>query len=307
MPKAESNKNLISINDLSDKDIEFIFKRAENYLAANRSDHKYHDVLKDKMLFNVFFENSTRTRVSFEIAARRMGCDVVNVDITNSSIAKGESAKDTFQTLNAMKPDFMVVRHGEDGFVAEVSKYINCPIINAGNGVHEHPTQALLDAFTIMQNKGEIRGLTVAICGDILHSRVAGSNILLLKRLGAKIRLIGPKEFLPKQFDVHGVELYHDMEIGLKGVDVVMMLRVQKERMKDCEVPSFEEYHDRFGLNHERLALANEDAIVLHPGPVNREVEMDGKLVDDESRCMILKQVEAGVAVRQAILLRSSS
>ena len=250
---------------------------------------------------NLFFENSTRTQASFEIAGRRLGLDVVNMAVGTSSVAKGETVLDTATTLNAMRPDVLVVRHGSAGAVALLARQVGCHVVNAGDGAHEHPTQALLDALTIRKAKGRIEGLTVAICGDIVHSRVARSNLVALGALGASIRLIAPSTLMPGGADTFGATLYDDLDEGIRGADVVMMLRVQNERMAGQFVPSVREYHARFGLTAERLTLAAPDAIVMHPGPMNRGVEIASEVADGP-RSQIARQVELGVAVRMAVI-----
>ncbi|MFT6332278.1 MAG: aspartate carbamoyltransferase catalytic subunit [Lentimonas sp.] len=301
---TNNTKNLISINDLSDAKLESIFNNAAKYLDNNRK-RIVDETLKGKTLINFFFENSTRTRTSFEIAAKNLGANVINIDISLSSLKKGESTIDTAKTINAMNPDFVAIRHNSSGTVDLLAKYIDAKIINAGDGTNEHPTQALLDTFTILQNKGSIQGLEIAICGDIAHSRVARSNLILLKKLGANIRLIAPPTLIGKNFNkwlAGKATLYDNLEDGIKGADVVMMLRIQQERMVGCFIPSLAEYYKLFGLNHKNLKLAKKDVIVLHPGPINRDVEISSDLADDEDFSLILNQVEAGVAIRQAIL-----
>ena len=301
-----TNKNLISIKDLSDRDLDLIFSNSKKHFANNQN-RVFTDSLKGKTLINFFFENSTRTRTSFEIAAKNLGAGVINIDISLSSLKKGETIIDTAKTINAMNPDFVAIRHNASGIVDLLKQHIDAAVINAGDGTNEHPSQALLDAFTIMQNKGSVKGLEIAICGDILHSRVARSNLILLHRLGANIRLIMPPTLLIKDFEnwvnkKWGIKIYQKLEDGIKNADVIMMLRIQQERMLGCFVPSTAEYYHLFGLDHHKLLLAKKDAIVLHPGPINREVEISSALADDENFSLILNQVEAGVAVRQSIL-----
>ena len=250
----------------------------------------------------MFFENSTRTQSSFELAGKRLGADVMNMSMQTSSVKKGETLIDTALTLNAMQPDLLVVRHPNSGAVNLLAEKVNCAVINAGDGRHEHPTQALLDALTIRRAKGRLHRLTVAICGDIAHSRVARSNLILLGKMENRIRLIGPATLMPSGAGDMGVELYEDMRQGLKGADVVMMLRLQRERMDGGFIPSEREYYHRWGLDAEKLALAAPDAIVMHPGPMNRGVEIDGTIADDINRSVIQDQVEMGVAVRMAAL-----
>ncbi|MBU6398186.1 MAG: aspartate carbamoyltransferase catalytic subunit, partial [Rhodospirillales bacterium] len=251
---------------------------------------------------NLFFEDSTRTRTSFELAGRRLGADVVNMSVATSSVTKGETLLDTAATLNAMNCDLLVVRHKSSGAPALLAQKVGASVINAGDGTHEHPTQALLDALTIRRNKGRISGLTVAICGDIAHSRVARSNILLLTMMGNFVRLVGPPTLVPASIGVNGVEIFHDMQEGLKGADIVMMLRLQKERMTGGLVPSSREFFTYYGLDRKKLAFAKPDALVMHPGPMNRGVEIDSEVADDAGRSRIKEQVEMGVAVRMAVL-----
>jgi aspartate carbamoyltransferase catalytic subunit len=252
-------------------------------------------------LINLFFEASTRTQSSFELAGKRLGADVMNMSVATSSVKKGETLIDTAMTLNAMRPDIIVVRHAQAGAVHLLAKKVDCAVVNAGDGAHEHPTQALLDALTIRRNKGRIEGLTVAICGDILHSRVARSNILLLSALGARVRVAGPSTLLPPGIERMGVEVFRDMRAGLDGADIVMMLRLQRERMQGGYIPSAKEYFRFFGLDEAKLCYAKPDALVLHPGPINRGVEIDSAVADGP-RSLIREQVEMGVAVRIAVL-----
>jgi aspartate carbamoyltransferase catalytic subunit len=299
--------NLISINDLSPKQLEQIFHKADDHFINNKSDHKHSKNLLGKVLVNFFFENSTRTRTSFEIAAKHLSCEVINIDISLSSLKKDETIIDTAKTINAMRPDFVAIRHNASGIVGLLANYIDAIVINAGDGTNEHPSQALLDAFVIKKNKGKIAGLKIAICGDVLHSRVARSNIILLKKLGAEINLIMPPTLITRDFEAWaaenwGIKVYRSLEKGIAAADVIMMLRIQQERMLGCYIPSVQEYYKLFGLNHDKLKYAKQDVIILHPGPINRDVEISSDLADDESVSLILDQVEAGVAVRQAIL-----
>lgn len=305
--KHQTHRHLLGIEGLSREEINRILDLSESYIEKNRQLDKKHVILKGRTLINLFFENSTRTRMSFELAGKRLGADVINMSVATSSVKKGETLIDTAMTLNAMHPDFIVVRHPESGAVQLLSKKVNCAVINAGDGSHEHPTQALLDALTIRRSKGKIEGLTVAICGDVLHSRVARSNLLLLNTMGAKVRLIAPPTLMPPQAEKLGAEIYSDMRKGIKGVDVIMMLRLQLERMETQFVPSVREYFHFWGLDESKLALAKPDAVIMHPGPINRGVEIDTKLADDLNRSVILDQVEMGVAVRQAVLELLSS
>ena len=283
-------------------DINAILDHAESYAELNRSQKKRASVLDGMTQINMFFENSTRTQASFELAGKRLGADVMNLHVESSSVGKGETLIDTAMTLNAMQPDLLVVRHPQSGAVDLLAQKVECSVVNAGDGRHEHPTQALLDALTIRRRKGTLEGLTVAICGDIQHSRVARSNLLLLSKLQNRIRMIGPLTLVPRMFSEFGAELYDDMETGLRDVDIVMMLRLQDERMNGSFIPSVREYFHLYGLDAEKLAAARPDAIVMHPGPMNRGVEIDGTLADDISRSVIQEQVEMGVAVRMAVL-----
>jgi aspartate carbamoyltransferase catalytic subunit len=258
--------------------------------------------MRGRTIINLFFENSTRTRTSFELAGKRLGADVINMQVSGSSVRKGETLIDTAMTLNAMHPDILVVRHPESGAVQLLAKKVECAVINAGDGSHEHPTQALLDALTIRRRKGRLGGLNVAICGDILHSRVARSNIHLLNAMGARIRVVAPRTLLPAEIERLGVEIFHDMRRGLEDVDIVMMLRLQTERMHGSFVPSIREYYHFYGLDYDKLAAARPDAFIMHPGPMNRGVEIDSEVADDIDRSLIQQQVEMGVAVRMACL-----
>lgn len=275
---------------------------ADTYVEQNRKPNKALSLLQGRTVINLFFESSTRTRTSFELAGKRLGADVINMSVSTSSIKKGETLIDTAMTLNAMHTDVLVVRHSDSGAVKLLSEKVNCAVMNAGDGSHEHPTQALLDALTIRRRRGKLQGLTVAICGDVLHSRVARSNILLLHTMGARVRVIGPPTLLPTAIDRFGVEVFHDMREGLADCDIVMMLRLQTERMQGRYVPSVREYFHFFGLDREKLAVAREDALVMHPGPMNRGVEIDSELADDLDRSVIREQVEMGVAVRMACI-----
>lgn len=296
------HKHLLGIDGLSREEALEYLELSQSYIEKNRAADKKHSILKGRTLINLFFENSTRTRTSFELAGKRLGMDVINMSVSTSSTKKGETLIDTAMTLNAMHPDFIAVRHAESGAPHLLSKKVNCSVINAGDGWHEHPTQALLDALAILQHRGKIEGLTVAICGDILHSRVARSNIKLLNLLGAKVRIIAPPTLTPAAPHTFGVEVFHDMRKGLKGVDIIMMLRLQMERMDSNFVPSVREYFHFWGLDREKLSYAKPDALIMHPGPINRGVEIDTELADDIDRSIILDQVEMGVAVRQAVL-----
>ncbi|WP_304613388.1 MULTISPECIES: aspartate carbamoyltransferase catalytic subunit [Paracoccus] len=295
-------RHLLGIDHLKPDEIVSLLDLSEDYVSLNRRTVKHSDALAGMTQINMFFENSTRTQASFELAGKRLGADVMNMAVAQSSVKKGETLIDTALTLNAMQPDLLVVRHPHSGAVNLLAEKVNCAVINAGDGRHEHPTQALLDALTIRRAKGRLQRLTIAICGDIAHSRVARSNLILLGKMENRIRLIGPATLMPAGVADMGVELYEDMREGLRGVDVVMMLRLQKERMDGGFIPSEREYFHRFGLDAEKLALAAPDAIVMHPGPMNRGVEIDGTIADDINRSVIQDQVEMGVAVRMAAL-----
>ena len=297
-----SQPHLLGIEPLAPGDITAILDLAEDYVTLNRSDAKHRDVLAGLTQINMFFEASTRTQASFELAGKRLGADVMNMTMAASSIRKGETLIDTALTLNAMHPDLLVVRHPHSGAVDLLAQKVNCAVLNAGDGRHEHPTQALLDALTIRRAKGRLHRLNIAICGDIAHSRVARSNILLLGKMENRIRLIGPPTLMPARIAEFGVEVFDDMAEGLRDVDVVMMLRLQRERMDGGFIPSEREYHFRYGLDAEKLAFASPDAIVMHPGPMNRGVEIDGEIADDINRSVIQDQVEMGVAVRMAAM-----
>ncbi|MGA3304017.1 MAG: aspartate carbamoyltransferase catalytic subunit [Methylovirgula sp.] len=295
------HRHLLGIEALSAKDIVTLLDMAEEAVGISRQIEKKRATLRGRTLINLFFEASTRTQSSFELAGKRLGADVMNMSVSTSSVKKGETLIDTAMTLNAMHPDIIVVRHAQAGAVHLLAKKVDCSVVNAGDGAHEHPTQALLDALTIRRNKGRIEGLTVAICGDILHSRVARSNILLLSRLGARVRVIGPSTLLPAGMARLGVEIHRDMKSGLAGADIVMMLRLQRERMVGGFIPSSREYFRFFGLDSEKLSYAKEDALVMHPGPMNRGVEIDSTVADGP-QSLIREQVEMGVAVRMAVL-----
>lgn len=296
------HRHLLGIEALRPEEITTLLDLAEDYVTLNRQASKHSDILSGLTQINMFFENSTRTQASFELAGKRLGADVMNMAMQASSIKKGETLIDTAMTLNAMHPDLLVVRHPHSGAVDLLAQKVNCAVLNAGDGRHEHPTQALLDALTVRRAKGRLHRLNIAICGDIAHSRVARSNILLLGKMESRIRLVGPPTLMPSQIDQFGVEVYDDMREGLKDVDVVMMLRLQKERMDGGFIPSEREYYHRYGLDAEKLALAKPDAIVMHPGPMNRGVEIDGEIADDINRSVIQEQVEMGVAVRMAAM-----
>lgn len=296
------HRHLLGIQGLSPDEITLLLDLSNSYVNQNRQADKKSSVLRGRTVINLFFENSTRTRTSFELAGKRLGGDVINMTVATSSIKKGETLIDTAMTLNAMRPDVLIVRHSDSGAVKLLSEKVNCAVINAGDGSHEHPTQALLDALTIRRRKSRIAGLMIAICGDVLHSRVARSNIYLLNTMGAKVRVVAPPTLLPAMVEKLGVEVFYDMKSGLKDVDVVMMLRLQTERMHGSFVPSIREYFRFFGLDYAKLEAAKTDAMIMHPGPMNRGVEIDSEVADDIGRSAIHEQVEMGVAVRMACL-----
>ena len=296
------HRHLLGIEQLRPEEITTILNLAEEYVALNRGNKKHSDVLSGLTQINMFFENSTRTQASFELAGKRLGADVMNMAMQASSVKKGETLIDTALTLNAMHPDLLVVRHPHSGAVDLLAQKVNCAVLNAGDGRHEHPTQALLDALTIRRAKGRLHRLSIAICGDIAHSRVARSNIMLLGKMENRIRLIGPPTLMPSGIEEFGVEVFDNMDEGLKDVDVVMMLRLQKERMDGGFIPSEREYYHRYGLDAEKLSHAKPNAIVMHPGPMNRGVEIDSDIADDINRSVIQEQVEMGVAVRMAAM-----
>lgn len=297
-----THKHLLGIEGLKEQEITAILDLADTYVEQNRRRNKKRKPLKGLTQINLFYENSTRTRMSFELAGKRLGADVISMSTSTSSIKKGETLLDTASTLNAMRPDLLVVRHGMSGAVKLLSRKVDCAVLNAGDGRHEHPTQALLDALTIRRRRGKLARLTVAICGDVMHSRVARSNIHLLNIMGARVRLIGPPTLIPSGIEKMGVEVFHDMYEGLKDCDIVMMLRLQTERMHGGYFPSISEYFTLYGLDYEKLTVAKEDALIMHPGPMNRGVEIDAAVADDLTRSAIQEQVEMGVAVRMACL-----
>ena len=294
-------RHLLGIEGLSASHILALLDRAEGEILVSRQVEKKKNVLRGRTQINIFFEASTRTQSSFEIAGKRLGADVMNMSVASSSVKKGETLIDTAQTLNAMRPDILVVRHHAAGAVHLLARKVSCSVINAGDGAHEHPTQALLDALTIRRHKGDLSQLTVAICGDVLHSRVARSNIILLNTLGARVRVIGPSTLMPKGIERMGVEVFTSMKEGLRDADIVMMLRLQRERMTGSFVPSVREYFRYWGLDQEKLSYAKPDALVMHPGPMNRGVEIDPEVADGP-QSLIAEQVEMGVAVRMAVL-----
>ena len=295
-------KHLLGIQNLSINEAKLILEEAKNFIKLNRSVSKKLDLLRGKTQINLFFEPSTRTQSSFELAGKRLGADVMTMNVGNSSLKKGETILDTAMSLNAMHPDIIVVRHQDSGAPNLLSQKVNCTVINAGDGLREHPTQALLDTLTIINRKGKIEGLKIAICGDILHSRVARSNIYLLNMLGAEVNVIAPKTLLPNSVSKLGVKGFTNMKEGLASCDIVMMLRLQNERMTGSFLPSKREYYEYFGLTPDKLKLAKKDALIMHPGPMNRGVEIDTKLADDINVSLVKEQVELGVAVRMACL-----
>ena len=294
-------QHLLAIDDISSLEAIRILDLAERYVEVSRQTDKRQLVLQGRTQVNLFFEASTRTQSSFEIAGKRLGADVMNMAVANSAVSKGETLLDTAMTINAMQPDFLVVRHPSSGAAELLAQKVSCAVINAGDGQHEHPTQALLDALTIRRHKTSFENLTVAICGDVLHSRVARSNIHLLNKLGALVRVVAPSTLLPSGIGNFGVEVHRSMETGLSGADVVMMLRLQLERMTGAFVPSIREYYRFYGLNAETLKIAKPDAMVMHPGPMNRGIEIDSDVADGV-QSVIREQVEMGVAVRMAVL-----
>lgn len=299
---AFKHRHLLGIEPLAPEAIREILDLSDSYVDLNRQPNKHSDVLAGRTQVNMFFENSTRTQASFELAGKRLGADVMNMSMQASSIKKGETLIDTAMTLNAMHPDLLVVRHPHSGAVDLLAQKVNCSVLNAGDGRHEHPTQALLDALTIQRAKSRLHRLSIAICGDIAHSRVARSNIILLGKMENRIRLIAPPTLMPSGIESFGCEIFDDMQEGLKDVDVVMMLRLQRERMDGGFIPSEREYYHRYGLDEAKLRAAKTDAIVMHPGPMNRGVEIDGEIADDINRSVIQEQVEMGVAVRMAVM-----
>ncbi len=297
-----SQKHLLGIQDLSISDVNLILNEAKQFIKLNKSKNKKLNILRGKTQINLFFEPSTRTQSSFELAGKRLGADVMSMNIVNSAIKKGETLIDTAMTLNAMHPDLIVIRHQDSGACNLLSQKVNCSVINAGDGRREHPTQALLDALTIIEKKEKIQGLRIAICGDILHSRVARSNIYLLSMLGAEVNIISPTNLMPEDIEKFGVNKFSDMKKGLKDCDIVMMLRLQNERMSSSFLSSNREYYEYYGLTTDKLTCAKDDALIMHPGPMNRGIEIDTNLADDINRSVIKEQVELGVAVRMACL-----
>jgi len=296
-----NNKDLLGIKELSVEEITLILETAAGFKDVLGRDIKKVPALRGKTTVNLFFEPSTRTRTSFELAAKRLSTDVINFSVPTSSVIKGESLIDTALTVQALGADFIIIRHASSGVPHLLAKNLNASVINAGDGTNEHPTQALLDAFTIQEKKGKIAGLEIAIVGDIMHSRVAKSNIYCLTALGANVRLIGPPTLIPENLKAMGVSLFHNMEDGLKGVDVLIMLRIQTERQGKGFFPSTDEYSKNWGLTPERLSLAKEDVIVMHPGPMNRGIEIVSEIADGP-RSVILEQVTNGIAVRMSVM-----
>ncbi|SOB87205.1 aspartate carbamoyltransferase [Sphingomonas guangdongensis] len=299
---AFPHRHLTGIMGLQPHEILFLLDTAEEWIEPNRTRAAPDKRLAGLTQINAFFENSTRTLLSFEIAGKRLGADVVNMHAAQSSVKKGETLIDTAVTLNAMRADVIVIRHMSSGAVRLIADKVDCPVLNAGDGRHEHPTQALLDALTIRRRRGRVEGQRVVICGDILHSRVARSNMLALTALAAEVRVCAPSTLMPPEIEAFGVAAFTDFDAALEGADVVMMLRVQNERMSGGFIPSTREFHARYGLTLDRLARAKPDALVLHPGPMNRGVEIDSDVADHLTRSAITEQVEMGVAVRMACL-----
>ena len=294
--------NLINSKDLTKNEIECLLNETDKFIEFNKKKIKKSKILQGRTIFNLFFEDSTRTRTSFEVAAKRLGADLINVALKDSSINKGETLLDTITTINSMNPNVLIVRHPEEDISKKISKIVKCCVINAGDGSHEHPTQALLDALTIKKKFGSFKNLKIAICGDIIHSRVARSNICILNKLGSKINIIGPKELMPKDIKNLKVNVYSSMKKGLKDCDIVMMLRIQKERIVGKVSTNEKAYFNNYGLNYKKLSYAKKNAIVMHPGPMNRGVEIDSELADDITRSLIQEQVSMGVAIRMACL-----
>ncbi|MDP4538630.1 aspartate carbamoyltransferase catalytic subunit [Qipengyuania sp. DY56-A-20] len=307
--QAFPHRDLTGIGQLERHEILYLLDEAEQWVELNRRSNKHHDALAGLTIINAFFENSTRTLLSFEIAGKRLGADVVNMHAAQSSVKKGETLIDTAITLNAMNADAIVIRHGSSGATQLIASKVDCPVLNAGDGQHEHPTQALLDALALreaLSDRGEpsedFTGLTVVICGDIMHSRVARSNLLCLQALGASVRLCAPPALMPLGVEAMGAEVFHDFDAALQGADVVMMLRLQSERMSGQFIPSEREFHHLYGLTRARLDAAAPEALVMHPGPMNRGVEIDSDVADMGDRSLITRQVEMGVAIRMTCL-----
>ena len=301
MGRPFPHAHLLGIEDLSVEDIEQILQTASAFYEVSRRPVRKVPTLRGKTVINLFYENSTRTRTSFERAGKRLSADVINMSVARSSVKKGETLYDTVKTLEAMHPDVVVVRHGASGAPHYIASHVDCSVVNAGDGMHAHPTQALLDAYTIRQHKGTLTGLKVVICGDVAHSRVARSNARLLRMLGNEVRVVGPRTLAPPDFAAHDVEVFERVEPALEGADVVMILRIQQERLAGALLPTLREYSRTYGINPARAALAKPDAIFMHPGPMNRGVEIEPRVADG-ARSVILDQVEAGLAVRMGIL-----
>ena len=297
-----AHRDLLGIEGLAVSDITHLLDLADSYVDQNRQIDKKTSLLRGRTQINLFFESSTRTQSSFELAGKRLGADVMNMSVKTSAVNKGETLLDTAATLNAMNPDLLVVRHGDSGAVALLAQKVSCAVLNAGDGAHEHPTQALLDALTIRRRLGKLQGLKVAICGDIAHSRVARSNLLLLNMMGAQVNLVGPQTLLPSGAEQLGARAFTNMKDGLADCDIVMMLRIQNERMEGALIPSVREYYRLYGLDRDKLSFAKPGALVMHPGPMNRGVEIDSAVADDPDISLIADQVEMGVAVRMAVL-----
>ncbi len=301
MTQAVTQRSLLDIEGLTRIEVEQILDTAEAFLQVSRRPVRKVPTLRGKTVINLFYEASTRTRTSFELAGKRLSADVINMSVSASSVKKGETLQDTCRTLEAMHPDVIVIRHDASGAPAYVASKIKCSVINAGDGMHAHPTQALLDAFTIRREKGTLENLVVTIVGDIAHSRVARSNAHLLKLFGCEVRVVGPRTLLPAAVDSLGVRVFDHLEEALEGADVVMVLRIQQERLAGALLPSLREYARTFGIGPAQIALAKPDAIIMHPGPMNRGIEIENAVADGE-RSVVLEQVEAGVAVRMALL-----
>ena len=301
LPKL-SVQNLSSVKDLTKADVMSIIEVANLFKKNNKEKNKNIPILNGRTIINLFFEPSTRTLISFEVAAKRLGADMINMNIEGSSLRKGETLIDTADTLNAMNPDLVIIRHGSSGSIEEISSRLKCPIISAGEGTEEHPTQALLDAYTIQDNQKKFEEITISICGDIEHSRVARSNYHLLKKMGSKIRFVTPDYFKPKDLDSFDVEYFDNLELGIESADIVMMLRIQKERINDVNLPSIDEYFKHVGLTHKKLTNAKKDVLVMNPGPMNRNIESESSVADDLDKFVINEQVENGAAVRMACL-----
>ena len=298
-----TKKHCLDISDFNRADIENLLALGAHYSDLDVQKHGPRKSLAGKTLVNLFFENSTRTEKSFELAGKRLGADVISMQIGNSSVKKGETLLDTATTLNAMTPDLLIVRHGCSGAPSLLAQKVSCSVINAGDGMHAHPTQALLDALTLRQAfDGDFSSIRIAICGDILHSRVARSNVQLLNMLGAEVRLVGPPTLIPTDADQWGIDVFHDMKSGLTGCDAIMMLRLQMERMSAAFIPSKREYFHYYGLDRTKLAYAKDGVVVMHPGPINRGVEISSNIADDPDVSLITQQVAAGVAIRMAVL-----